>query len=139
MERAHRSKSAPGASDLGPDRSEPGDAVGEYVAQCPTETQEILRTLRALIRGVAPDATEKISYGIPTFELNGTYVVYFAAWKKHIAFYPVTPGLAKSLGAEITPYRSGKGTLRFPLAKPMPLDLIRRIVALRVREVREGV
>lgn len=74
-----------------------------------------------------------------TFELNGKYVVYFAAWKKHIAFYPVTPGLEKSLGAQIAPYRSGKGTLRFPLGRPMPLDLMRRIVALRVKEVREKV
>lgn len=112
------------------------DAVEAYVAQCPPETQEILQTLRALIREVAPDVTEKISYGIPTFELNGKYVVYFGAWKKHIAFYPVTPELESSLGTEIAPYRSGKGTLRFPLGKPMPLELIRRIVALRVKEVR---
>lgn len=110
-------------------------SIDEYIQGFPPETRKVLEELRALVRATAPGVTEKISYGIPTFVLNGHYLVYFAAWKKHLGLYPVTAGIAKALQEEIEPYRAGKGSLQFPLARPMPMDLIRRIVEVRLREV----
>jgi uncharacterized protein YdhG (YjbR/CyaY superfamily) len=109
--------------------------IDTYIAKFPPETQKVLKKLRALIRSTAPDVTEKISYGIPAFDLNGHYLIYLAGWKKHIALYPVTPGVAKAFKEEIEPHWSGKGTLQFPLEQPMPMDLIRRIVKFRVKEI----
>jgi uncharacterized protein YdhG (YjbR/CyaY superfamily) len=114
--------------------STPGSIDG-YIAAFPPETQKVLKELRALIKSAAPGVTERISYGMPTFDLNGHYLVYVAAWKKHIGFYPVTAAVTRALKEEIKPYMSGKGSLQFPLGKPMPAKLIRRIVKLRVKEV----
>jgi uncharacterized protein YdhG (YjbR/CyaY superfamily) len=77
-------------------------SIDEYIAEFPPETQKVLEELRALVRATAPDVTEKISYGIPTFDLNGHYLVYFAGWKKHIGFYPVTVGVAEALKSSPT-------------------------------------
>ena len=110
-------------------------SIDEYIAGFPPETQKVLKELRALIRSTAPRVTEKISYAMPTFDLNGHYLVYFAGWKKHIGFYPVTAAVAKKFKEELKPYKSGKGSLQFPLAEPLPKDLIRKIVKLRVEEV----
>jgi uncharacterized protein YdhG (YjbR/CyaY superfamily) len=110
-------------------------SIDEYIAEFPPETQKVLEELRALVRATAPDVTEKISYGIPTFDLNGHYLVYFAGWKKHIGFYPVTVGVAEALKEELKPHKPGKGSVQFPLGQPMPTDLIRRIVEFRVDEI----
>lgn len=110
------------------------DSIDEYIAGFPPETQKVLEELRALIKAAAPEATETISYGIPTFDLNGRYLVYFAAYEKHIGFYPVTGGVARAFEEELKPYKSGKGTARFPLDEPLPTDLIRRIVEFKVEE-----
>jgi uncharacterized protein YdhG (YjbR/CyaY superfamily) len=110
-------------------------SIDEYIAEFPPETQKVLEELRALIRATAPGVTEKISYAMPTFDLNGHYLVYFAGWKKHIGFYPVTAGVAEAFKEELKPYKSGKGSLQFALAQPMPTDLIRQIVEFRVGEV----
>jgi uncharacterized protein YdhG (YjbR/CyaY superfamily) len=110
-------------------------SIDAYITQFPPETQEVLAELRALIRATAPDTTERISYGIPTFDLNGRYLVYLAGWKHHVALYPVTPAMEQAFEDELAPYRTSKGTLRFPLGQPMPTHLIRRIVEVRVREV----
>ncbi len=91
-----------------------------------------LRTLFAV-----PKAEEKISYGIPTFTLNGKYLIYFAGWKHHISIYPIPVG-DEALNQEIAPYVSGKGTLKFPIGKPMPLKLITKIVKLKVAESLTG-
>lgn len=107
--------------------------IDEYIAAFSEEVQEILEKIRATIRKAAPDAEEKISYQIPTFTLNGGYLIYFAAYKKHIGIYPVSIGNAK-LDEELSPYLSGKGTAKFPLDKPIPFDLISRIVKLKVKE-----
>lgn len=112
-------------------------SVQAYIAACPPESRKALKQLRTLVRAAAPRATEKISYGIPTFVLDGQYLVYIAGWKKHLSMYPVTAGVARELKEEIKPYRTGKGTLQFPLANPLPKGLIRRIVKLRVGEVAE--
>lgn len=113
-------------------------SIDAYIAGFPAETQLILEDVRALIRATAPDATERISYEIPTFDMNGTYLIYFAGWKKYISMYPVSGRMVDAFGDELRPYRSGKGTVRFPLSKPLPKDLIRRIVEYRIREVKSS-
>jgi uncharacterized protein YdhG (YjbR/CyaY superfamily) len=89
---------------------------------------------RAVIAAVAPDATETISYAIPTFNLNGTHLVHFAGYERHIRFYPTPSGIA-AFRDELRPYKSAKGSVQFPLGQPLPADLIRRITAFRVEEV----
>ncbi len=109
-------------------------SIDEYIAALPPETQRVLQELRALIKAAAPDATETISYAIPTFDLNG-HLVHFAGYEKHIGFYPTARGVA-AFKEELKPYKSGKGSVQFPLGRPLPTDLIRRIVELRVAENR---
>ena len=108
-------------------------SIDEYIAEFPPETQKVLEELRALIRASAPDATETISYAIPTFDLNGKHLVHFAGYEKHIGFYPV-PSAMEAFKDELEPYKSGKGSAQFPLGQPLPTDLIRRIVEFRVEE-----
>jgi uncharacterized protein YdhG (YjbR/CyaY superfamily) len=108
------------------------NSIDEYIAGFPPETQKVLEDLRALIRASAPDATETISYAIPTFDLNG-HLVHFAGFAKHIGFYPTGSGV-EAFKEELKPYKSGKGSVQFPLGQPMPTDLIRRIVEFRVEE-----
>lgn len=114
-----------------------GTATGSidgYIAGFPPATREALERVRALIRDAAPEAAETISYGIPTFDLNGKHLVHFAAWKKHVGLYP-TPGGMVELEVELAPYRRGKGSAQFPLGEPLPAALIQRIVRFRVEEV----
>jgi uncharacterized protein YdhG (YjbR/CyaY superfamily) len=101
-------------------------SVDEYIDSFPPDVQEALQEVRRTIRAVVPEAGEKISYQIPTITLDGKYLLYFSGWKEHIALYPIPP-LDDDLAAAITPYRSGKGTLKFPLDKPIPHDLIARL------------
>jgi uncharacterized protein YdhG (YjbR/CyaY superfamily) len=107
-------------------------SIDEYIATFPPEIQAILEEIRATIRAAAPDAVEKISYQMPTFVLEGN-LVHFAAFKNHIGFYP-TPSGVEAFKEEIARYQAGKGSIQFPLDEPMPLDLIARIVKLRVAE-----
>jgi uncharacterized protein YdhG (YjbR/CyaY superfamily) len=112
--------------------------IDEYIASCPgggqeIDVQEILREIRRRVRRAVPDAGERISYGIPTMTLDGRRLVYFGAWKNHIASYPV-PAADTGLQQEIAPYRAGKGTLRFPLRRPVPYDLIERLAALLAQQ-----
>ncbi|MET7253895.1 iron chaperone [Dyadobacter fermentans] len=109
-------------------------SIDEYIATFPKDVQEVLQEIREAITSVAPDAVETISYDMPTFNLNGTYLIYFAGWKKHIALYPVTGKISEVLAAELSGYKGTKGSVHFPLNKPMPLDLIRRITELRIAE-----
>ena len=108
-------------------------SIDEYIAAFPNDVQEILEAIRATIKKAAPDAEETISYQMPTFTLHGRYLVYFAAYKKHIGFYPVPIGNAE-FKEELSAYEAGKGTARFPLDKPIPFDLISRIVKFRAKE-----
>jgi uncharacterized protein YdhG (YjbR/CyaY superfamily) len=108
--------------------------IDEYIAGFPSETQKVLRELRALIRASAPDATETISYAIPTFDLNGHHLVHYAGYAKHIGFYPVPSGV-EAFKEDLKAYKGGKGSVQFPLSRPMPMDLIRRIVEFRVEEI----
>jgi len=106
--------------------------VNAYIAAFPPEVQAILEKVRLTVRQAAPDAQEIISYQIPAFTLNGV-LVYFAAFKKHIGFYPPIQGDAK-LVAAVAPYAGEKGNLRFPLDQPIPYGLIKRMVKLRVKQ-----
>lgn len=108
------------------------NSIDEYIAIFPEEIQEILQKIRATIKVAAPDAEEKISYQMPTFALKGN-LVSFAAYKHHIGFYPTPSGTA-AFNKELSIYKSGKGSAQFPLDKPMPFDLISKIVNLRVTE-----
>ena len=106
--------------------------IDEYIAGFPPDVQEILEEVRATIRSAAPGAEEAISYQIPTFRLEGN-LVHFAAFKKHIGFYPTPTGIDEFTD-ELSGYQGGKGSVQFPLDKPMPFDLIRRMVEFRVKE-----
>jgi uncharacterized protein YdhG (YjbR/CyaY superfamily) len=107
-------------------------SIDDYIRTFPKEVRGILNGLRATIRAVAPDAGETISYGIPTFVLNGN-LVHFAAYKKHIGFYPTSSGI-RAFKKELSIYKTSTGTVQFPIGKPLPLALIGRIVAFRVKE-----
>lgn len=104
----------------------------EYISSFSPDVQEKLQVLRNVIKETAPEATEKISYGMPAFVLNGN-LVYFAAFKNHIGFYPAPSGI-DSFKEELSKYKGAKGSVQFPLDKPLPLELVRRIVAFRVAE-----
>lgn len=110
-------------------------SVTAYIAGCPPDARAALKQVRRLIRDAVPGVTERISYAIPRFDLNGKCVLYMAAWKEHVGVYPITGALAAAFARELKPFTSGKATVRFPLAEPLPLDLIRRIVEFRVREM----
>ena len=106
--------------------------IDEYIASFPKEIQEILKKIRITIRDAAPDAEETISYQIPTFILHGN-LVHFAAFKKHIGFYP-TPSGIEQFKHELSAYEGAKGSVKFLLDQPIPFELISRIVAFRVKE-----
>lgn len=106
--------------------------IDEYIAGFPREIRDILEKIRMTVREAAPEAQEKISYQMPTFFLNGN-LVHFAAFKNHIGFYP-TPSGTEKFQEEIAIYKSGKGSIQFPLNRPIPYELIRRIVEFRVQE-----
>ena len=110
----------------------PNNAIDEYILQFPPHVQEILQMLRNVIKESAPDAKEKISYGMPTFVLQGN-LVHFAAYKNHIGFYP-TPSGIETFKHELSGYKSSKGAVQFPIEKPLPFDLISQIVKFRVAE-----
>ena len=107
--------------------------IDEYIAEFPRETQEVLEELRTLIRACAPAATETISYAIPTFDLGGRHLGHFAGYERHVGLYPTASGIA-AFENELRPYKRGKGSVRFPLGRPLPAGLIRRIVEFRVAE-----
>ncbi|MFX1379018.1 MAG: iron chaperone [Promethearchaeota archaeon] len=106
--------------------------IDEYISNFPEKIQEILQKLRKIISNSAPDAKEAISYQMPTFKLNGN-LVHFAAHKNHIGFYP-TPSGIEAFKSELSPYEVSKGSIKFPLKKPFPFDLVRKIVEFRVKE-----
>lgn len=109
--------------------------VDEYISSFPADVQEQLQGVRDAMRAGAPGTEEAISYGIPTFMLEGRYLMYFAGWKRHISVYPI-PAVDARLDREIERFKAGKGTLRFPLNEPIPYELIGRLVAAAMRNRR---
>ena len=107
--------------------------IDEYIKIFLQDVQSILERMRQTIRKAAPEAVEAISYQMPTFKLNGKSLVYFAAYKHHIGFYPVPSGI-KAFKKELSQYETGKGSVQFPIDKPVPHDLVKKIVIFRVKE-----
>jgi uncharacterized protein YdhG (YjbR/CyaY superfamily) len=108
-------------------------SIDDYIAEFPPETWKALQEIRGLIRASAPEATETISYAIPTFDLNGKHLVHFAGYAKHVGFYPTSSGIEAFTG-ELKQYKWATGSVQFPLGEPLPKDLIRRIVEYRVAQ-----
>ena len=111
--------------------------VDEYIETFPADVQRILEEMRQTIRNAAPEAVESISYQMPTYKLHGRNLVHFAAFKNHIGFYPIPSGI-EAFTKELSPYKQGKGSVQFPLGRPIPFGLVRRIVEYRVKESSEG-
>ncbi len=107
------------------------ESVDEYIIGFPSDVQKVLKKIRATIRKAAPKAVESISYQIPAYKLNGKVLIYFAGFAKHVSVYPASRD-AKEFKKELAEYKGGKGTIQFPLDKPIPYDLITRIVKFRV-------
>jgi uncharacterized protein YdhG (YjbR/CyaY superfamily) len=107
--------------------------IDDYIARFPPPAQAALTEMRALIKASAPDATETISYAMPTFDLNGRHLVHFAGFKNHVGLYPI-PSAIEAFKEELASYKTGTGSAQFPLSRPLPADLIRRIVEFRVEE-----
>jgi uncharacterized protein YdhG (YjbR/CyaY superfamily) len=108
--------------------------IDEYIAGFPKDIQDILQNLRRVIHEAAPEAQETISYSMPAFKQNGI-LVYFAAFKDHIGFFPTSSGVS-AFSKELAPYDTSKGTIRFPLDEPIPVNLIKKIVKFRAQENR---
>ena len=111
--------------------------VDEYLDSLPEDVREILEELRQTIRAAVPGVGEKISYSMPTFTLDGLPLVHVAAWKKHVALYPL-PELAGPLAAEVAPYRGAKDAMHLPLGEPIPYALVARVVAVLVERRAAG-
>lgn len=110
----------------------PAATVDEYIAAFPSEIQAVLQAVRQVIRETAPEAEEAIAYGIPTFKYHGN-LVHFGAYKYHIGFYPAPSGI-EEFKEELSAYPGSKGAIQFPLDRPLPFDLIRRVVRFRMQE-----
>jgi uncharacterized protein YdhG (YjbR/CyaY superfamily) len=109
--------------------------VDAYIAGFPRSVQTVLKRVRSIIRSTVPEAEEMITYQIPTYKLVGRRLLYFAAWKEHYSLYPSNATLVAAFKRELDGYELSKGTIRFPLSEPVPVDLIGRIAKFRAREV----
>jgi uncharacterized protein YdhG (YjbR/CyaY superfamily) len=116
-----------------PNRKNAYADIDTYIASFPFDVQSLLQDLRRTIRAAAPNAEETINYAIPTFKLQGSNLVHFAAFSQHIGFYPGASGIAH-FKQELSPYHNAKGSVQFPIDQPLPLELINRIVRFKVEE-----
>jgi uncharacterized protein YdhG (YjbR/CyaY superfamily) len=112
--------------------------VDDYLAALPDDRRAVMEQLRQTIRAAVPEATESIAYAMPSLRLRDRFLLSYDAFKRHYSFFPRTQRMVDELGPELAPYMSGKGTLRFPADRPVPLELIARIVRIRVAEVSTG-
>jgi len=110
-------------------------SVEGYLAALPDDSRGTLEKVRQAIKVAAPDATEKIGYGMPGFSLDGRYLVYYAAFKDHCSFFPASNGVMEEFAEELEGYDVSKGTIRFPIGKPLPATLVKKLVKARVREI----
>ena len=112
-------------------------SVDEYMAGLPDGRRAVMEELRRTIRAAAPQATESIAYNMPAMRVDGQFLVSYEAYKHHYSLFPWSDGMVRELGDEMKPYAVGKGTIRFPADAPIPHDLVRRILEIRLREVAE--
>jgi uncharacterized protein YdhG (YjbR/CyaY superfamily) len=110
-------------------------SVDDYIDGQPDDVREVLHRVRSIIRKALPNAEEVISYQIPAYKLNGERVIFFAGWKEHYSLYPAGPRLVDAFAEDLAPYKVTKGTIRFPLSKPVPSKLIEQIAKFRAKEV----
>ncbi len=108
--------------------------VEAYIAALPEDRRAAIEEIRAAIRGAAPEATETIAYQMPAFRTDGQFLVSYAAFKAHYSLFPASEAVIEALGENLRPYLAGKGTIRFPADKPIPTELVARIVRIRVTE-----
>ena len=108
-------------------------SINEYVSSLPENAQKAMSEIIATIKAKVPNAEEHISYNMPAFKVNGEYFVHFSAWKNHIGMYPIPAG-NEAFQKQIEPYRSAKSSLNFPLDKPMPINLIEKVIKFRIAE-----
>jgi uncharacterized protein YdhG (YjbR/CyaY superfamily) len=109
--------------------------VRAYFAALPPHSRRILKQLGTAIRSAAPGAVEGLSYGIPCFRLEGRMVVWYAAWREHVSIYPMRASMRRALGPDARKYKTSKGTIQFPLDKPLPVAVVKRLVKAQVAEV----
>jgi uncharacterized protein YdhG (YjbR/CyaY superfamily) len=107
-----------------------------YLASLPPDSRRHVKKLREIIRGVAPGAIEVMSYGMPAFKLDGRVLVYYAGWREHCSVYPMTEAIRRAYTEALKGYETSKGTVKFPIAKPLPVALVRRLVKARIAAIR---
>ena len=131
-------KKAPLSKKASPNTDTPNAAsqVRSYLAALPPDSRRRLTKMRSTIRAVAPGAIEHFSYGVPGFRLDGKPLVWYAAFTHHTSMYPLTAGMRRECAAELAEYETSKGTVRFPLSEPLPLDFVKRLVKARLAEIR---
>jgi uncharacterized protein YdhG (YjbR/CyaY superfamily) len=110
--------------------------VPSYLASLPPDARRALQTMRRIVRTAAAGGVETISYGIPAYWLDGRVLVYFAAWRAHTSLYPITASIQRAFAADLKRYKTSKGTVQFPLDRPIPTGLVRRLVRARVAELK---
>ncbi len=110
--------------------------IDEYISSFPIDVQKVLEEVRHKIGSIAPEAQETISYAIPTFDLNGKHLIHFAGFKNHIGLYPTPVGM-EQFKDDFADYKTGKGSVQFPLNEPMPMDLIAKIVKFRLESMKQ--
>jgi uncharacterized protein YdhG (YjbR/CyaY superfamily) len=113
-------------------------AVRAYLAALPPVSRSAAKAIRAIIRATVPEAVEHFSYGVPGFRLNGKPLAWYAGWAEHISIYPFSEAFARGHGIAQKGYETSKGTIRFPLSKPLPIALIKRLIKARLTDLRMG-